>query len=89
LENWRRELLERLIDLVHAERAPEAADSVTWPPVPIVEGAAGRVALRVYLFSGQSPGTLLQGPFSASKEPGSESFMDSRLKNTVLAWIDR
>jgi hypothetical protein len=89
LENWRRGVLERLIDLVHAEQAAEAADSVTWPPVPIVEGTAGSAALRVYLFSGQSPGSLLRGPFSPSNEPGAEGDMETMLKNTVVAWIDR
>ena len=89
LENWRRGVLERLIDLVHAEQAAEAADSVTWPPVPIVEGAEGSAALRVYLFSGQSPGSLLRGPFSPSNGPGAEGYMETMLKNTVVAWIDR
>ena len=89
LENWRRGLLERLIDLVHAERAAEAADNVNWPPVPIVEGPAGCATLRVYLFPGQSPGTLLRGSFSSSDEPGTEGVLETRLKNTVVAWIDR
>ncbi len=89
MDNWRRGLLERLIDLVHAEQAAEAADNVTWPPVPIVEGPADGATLRVYLFSGQSPGTFLRGSFSPSNEPGIEGVRETRLKNTVVAWVDR
>jgi hypothetical protein len=89
MENWRRGLLERLTDLVHAERADEAAGHVTWPPVPIVEGPAGSAALRVYLFSGQSPGTFLRESFFPFSEPGTEDVIETRLKNTVVAWIDR
>jgi hypothetical protein len=89
LENWRRGLLERVIDLVHAEKAAEAADKLTWPPVPTIESPAGGAALKVYLFPGQSPGTLLRGPFFPSDAPGSEGDLDARLKNTVVAWIER
>lgn len=89
LENWRRGLLERLIALVHAEKAAEAADNLTWPPVPTVEGLAGQATLRVSLFPGHSPGSLLRGPFSPSDEPGTEGELEARLKNTVVAWIER
>ena len=89
LESWRRGLLERLIDLAYAEQAVEAADKLTWPPVPTAEGPAGGVTLRVYLFPGQSPGTLLRGSSGRSDEPDTEGDLDTRLKNTVVAWIDR
>lgn len=88
MDNWRRGLLERLIDLVCSEQADEAADK-TWPPVPLVEGPGGGATLRVYLFSGQSPGTFPRGPFSPSDEPVTEGEVEARLKNTVVAWIDR
>ena len=88
-EKWRRGLLGRLIDLVHAEQAVEAADNVTWPPVPTVEGSAGAAALRVYLFPGQSPDTLLRGSLPPSDGPGTEGDLETSLKNTVVAWIDR
>ncbi|MGB5424732.1 MAG: hypothetical protein WBN03_21370 [Desulfobacterales bacterium] len=88
-EKWRRGLLERLIDLVRAEQAVEAVGNVTWPPVPIVEGPAGGATLRVYLFPGQSPGALLRESFPPSDEPDTECDSESRLKNTVVAWIDR
>ena len=89
MDNWRRGLLERLIDLVRADQAAEASDNKNWPPVPIVEGPAGGATLRVYLFSGQSPGTLLRGAFSTSDEPATGGEVETRLKNTVVAWIDR
>ena len=89
LESWRRGLLERLSGLVHDEQAVEAADKLTWPPVPTVEGSADGATLRVYLFPGQSPGTLLQGSFPPSDEPGVEGDLDTRLKNTVVACIER
>jgi hypothetical protein len=89
LDNWRRGLLERLTDLLYTEPAAEAADNLTWPPVPTVEGPAGGVTLRVHLFPGQLPGTLLQGSFSPSGEPGTEAVLDTRLKNTVVVSIER
>ena len=89
LESWRRGLLERLIGLTHSEQAVEAADKLTWPPVPTAEGPAGGATLRVYLFPGQSPGSLLQGSFPPSDEPGTEGDLGTRLKNTVVAWIER
>jgi hypothetical protein len=89
MDNWRRGLLERLIDLVHAEQAAEAADITNWPPPPIAEGPADGATLRVYLFSGQSPGTFLRGSFSTSEESGAEGVRETRLKNTIVAWVDR
>jgi hypothetical protein len=89
LESWRRGLLERLIDLAYAEKAVESADKLTWPPVPTAAGSAGGVTLRAYLFPGQSPGTLLRESSGRSDEPGTGGDLNTRLKNTVVAWIDR
>jgi hypothetical protein len=89
LEGWRRGLLECLIDLVHAEQAADAADNLTWPPVPTVDGPAGGATLRVYLFPGLSSGALLRGSFPPSGEPGTAGDLDTRLKNMVVAWIKR
>ncbi|MGD1999670.1 MAG: hypothetical protein PVJ00_03820 [Desulfobacterales bacterium] len=89
LESWRGGLLECLIDLVHAEQAVDAADKLTWPPVPTVDGPAGGATLRVYLFPGLSSGALLRGSLPPSDEPGTAGDLDTRLKNMVVAWIER
>ncbi|MFZ0612711.1 MAG: hypothetical protein WAM73_10765 [Desulfobacterales bacterium] len=89
LEKWRQELLPCLVELAVAERAVDAAERLRWPPVPVVEGPAGWATLKVYLLAGQSPGAFLRGLSSPPVDPAGAGEPDARLKNTVVAAVER
>ncbi len=88
MQTWRRELLEQLITLVHAEKAAAAADTLSWPAVPFVADPGGRATLRVFLFPGQLPGSLLRGALFPADDRGREDAAAARLNSTVVAWVD-
>lgn len=88
LEKWRQELLQCLAGLTEAERAADAAGHQRWPPVPVLEGSAGRTTLAVYLLAGQSPGAFLRD-LASSDEPAGEGDLGARLTNTLVAVVER
>ncbi len=88
LDKWRQELLQCLAALTAAERAADAAGHLRWPPVPVFERPTGGATLGVYLLAGQSPGAFLRN-LSSSNEPAGEGDLDARLKNTLVAVVER
>ena len=89
LLSWRRDLLDRLLQLVGSDQASQAVDNMEWPVAPATSETAPRVKLTLFLIPGTSPAALFRKTAGGQPDaPVNDHAMAPGPQNTVIALIE-